>query len=247
MKRVFAFIALLALFLLVQAPAWQIDSLLALATSGALRLARIEGTLWDGRGQLVVIDPVSRSVQPWTELQWKWLPGRLFKGEALWRITGDGKPAGDIAVGVTGWRADGLALLAPARFALERVPGTFGHLGWRGDMQLETSQWSCSWKMACTGRGSLRWAGAAVDVLRGRPLGDYLLDVEGDGRRIAFGWSTLSGETKISAKGELAGRSWSLTGDVQGDPAFLQRLPSVAGQWVRQGSGPGHYLFDLRG
>lgn len=247
MRRVLAFALLLGLFLLVQAPAWQIDSLISHVTGGALRLTRIEGTLWNGRGQLVVIDPVSRRVQPWIALEWKWLSGRLFSGEALWRLSGDGKPAGDVAVGVGGWRADGLALLAPARFALERIPGTFGHLGWRGDMQLETSQWHCSWKMACTGRASLRWAGAAVDVLRGRPLGDYLLDVQGDGQKIVFDWSTLAGETHLSAQGELAGRSWSLKGEVQGDPAFLQRLPSVAGQWVRQGRDRGHYLFDLRG
>ena len=45
MRRVLAFALLLGLFLLVQAPAWQIDSLISHFTGGALRLTRIEGTL----------------------------------------------------------------------------------------------------------------------------------------------------------------------------------------------------------
>lgn len=246
--RILVFVLTLVLCLAVQAPAWLIDSLLAQTTAQSLRLTQIEGTLWGGRGQLIVVDPVSRSAQPWIALEWHWLPARVFKGELAWRLAGDAKPAGDVAAGIRGWRAEGLALLAPARFAMERIPSTFGRLGWRGDLQLETSQWQCTWKMSCNGRGSLRWAGAAVDILRGRPLGDYQIDFVGTGEKISLSWGTQNGATKITAQGDWSPKGpWSLQGEIQGDPAFLQRLPSVAGEWVRPASGPGHYRFDLRG
>ena len=62
--RILVFVLTLVLCLAVQAPAWLIDSLLAQTTAQSLRLTQIEGTLWGGRGQLIVVDPVSRSAQP---------------------------------------------------------------------------------------------------------------------------------------------------------------------------------------
>ncbi|WP_374605258.1 type II secretion system protein N [Niveibacterium sp.] len=245
-RRFALFLALFALSLVIRAPSWLIDQAVSRATSGEIRLALIEGTLWNGRGTLTAVDPVSLRAQPWVTLQWRWLPGSLLRGEAAWQLTADDKQAGEVGAGVRGWRADGVSLAAPARFAMERIPHAFGRLGWRGDMQFETTQWRCSWKMRCEGRAGLRWSGAAVDVLRGRPLGDYQIDLRGESERLAIAWLTLRGETQINAQGQIEGGHGHFEGTVRGDPAFLQRLPSVAGNWVQPGATPGEYRFRVQ-
>nr|WP_242533159.1 type II secretion system protein N [Niveibacterium umoris] len=221
------------------------DTAVKSATSGEVRLALIEGTLWNGKGTLTVVDPVSLRAQPWVSLQWRWLPAQLLRGDAAWQLTADEKPAGEIAAGIRGWRADGLSLAAPARFAMERIPHAFGRLGWRGDVQAETTQWRCTWARRCDGRLSLRWSGAAVDVLRGRPLGDYQLDTRGEGERLTVAWTTLRGETRIEAQGFVDAGHWQFGGTVKGDPSFLQRLPAVAGKFVQPTGSAGEYRFNL--
>lgn len=246
-RRGLLFIVLLACALTMRAPSWLMDSAINRVTAGEIRLALIEGTLWNGRGTLTVIDPVSLRAQPWVTLQWRWQPGQLLKGDAAWQLLADDKPAGEIAAGFRGWRADGLAFPAPARFAMERIPHAFGRLGWRGDIVIETTQWRCSWRGRCDGRAGLRWSGAAVDVLRGRPLGDYQIDLRGEGERLALSWTTLRGETRIEAQGQISPGNWQFSGAVRGDPAFLQRLPAVAGKWVTPSGTPGEYRFNLQG
>jgi len=85
-----------------------------------------------------------------------------------------------------------------------------------------------------------------VDVLRGRPLGDYQIDLRGENERLALTWLTLRGETQINAQGQLEAGHGHLEGTVKGDPSFLQRLPSVAGNWVQPGAVPGEYRFRVQ-
>ena len=246
--RISLFLALLLISLVARAPAWLADTALSRATDGAVRLEAIEGTLWSGGGSLVVIDPVSRRAQPWTTLHWRWRPAQLLQLEASWSLALDNRPAGDIGASPRGWRADGLTLVAPARFLLERIPHAFGHLGWRGDVQFDTTQWRCNWKLACDGRFGLRWAGAAVDVLRGRPLGDYQLDARGEAGQLRFELATLAGDIRLNAQGNWTpGGPWHMGGTVQGDPEFLKRLPAVAGNWVSPTVSPGSYHFEIGG
>ncbi len=246
--RLFTFVALLLAFVGARAPAWLADSTISDITRGAVRLESIEGTLWDGGGALVVIDPVSRRAQPWTVLRWRWRPAQLLQLEAAWTLALDNRPAGEIGISPRGWRADNLTLVAPARFLLERIPHAFGHLGWRGDVQFDSTQWRCDWKLACQGRFGLRWAGAAVDVLRGRPFGDYQLNASGESGKIRFDLSTLAGNVQLAANGDWIARGpWRIAGTVEGDPEFLKRLPAVAGKWVTPTGKPGSFSYNISG
>jgi len=248
LRKTALFLGLLALALLARAPAWLADSALNAATGGAVRLLNCTGSLWYGGGNLTVIDPIHQQSLPWVSLDWRWRPSALFRAEAAWSLITDGRPAGELGVSPRGYRAEGLSLSAPARFALERIPHAFGRLGWRGDMQLDTTLWRCDWRMHCDGRVDLRWSGASVDVLRGRLLGDYLFGVRGDGQQLNFSWNTTGGETRVEANGAWQpGGAWNFAGTVRGDPVFLQRLPAVAGRWVTPTGTPGEFSFSLTG
>jgi hypothetical protein len=246
--RIALFLVLLPLALIAQAPAWLADSALACATDGAIRLTAIEGSLWNGQGALVAIDPQSRRALPWTTLSWRWRPQRLLRAEAAWALAADNRPAGEIGIGPHGWRADGLSFTAPARFLLERIPNTFAHLGWRGDLRLESQQWRCTWEFRCDGRFDLRWANASVDVLRNRVLGDYQLTAQGEAGRLHFELATLAGDARLQGEGnwEPSG-AWHFSGTIEGDPSLMQRLPAVANQWVQPSGKPGAYRFELSG
>lgn len=247
-RRALLFFVLLIGALVTQAPAWLMDEQLNQFTRGAVRLTDTQGSLWQGSGTLTVIDPVKQRAQPWLALQWRWQPLYLLRGEMAWRLLSNNNPVGEVAVGINGWRADELALSAPARFAMERIPHAFGRLGWQGDMSLTTTQWRCDWQARCTGQAGLRWTGVAADILMGRPIGDYQLELRARDGNIDLNWRTLGGATQIVAQGALhADRHWNLAGTIQGEPEFVNRLPTVANQWVRPTGQPGTFAFNVGG
>lgn len=247
-RRIGGFAMLLTGALLAQAPAWLVDTQLDKLTDGALRLAGCEGSIWSGGGTLTVIDPIKQQAQPWVGLNWDWRPWRLLQGEMAWRLRANGAPAGEIAVGLGGWRADELALNAPARFAMERIPHAFGRFGWHGEMALSTQRWRCDWHGRCDGDAQLRWIGVAADIFLGRPIGDYQIALQAQKGNIDLLWTTLGGETHVDAHGALrTDAHWNLSGTVRGNPEFLSRLPAIANKWVRATGATGEYAFDVGG
>lgn len=239
----FALVALVA-----QAPAWLFDQALDMASAGAIRLQGTNGTVWNGRGTLLWLDRNRRQIDYRAELAWQFAAAGLLSGRIGWQLSLDKQPLATIAASMPAWQVDGLQLRLPARLLLEQVPHPVAKLGWQGDIRLDSPHWQCTWANRCEGALDLAWSNAAADLLRGHSLGDYQARVQSTAGRYDFSWATLRGETRIDAKGNWAqDGSWQLHGSILGDPVFLQRLPAVAGQFVRPGAQPGEYRFDIEG
>jgi general secretion pathway protein N len=244
--RFLAVVLLLAACLAIRLPGSLVDAAFERASDGALRLAEAEGSLWRGRGALLVIDPVSQRWQAWLALDWDTDFGSLWRGALGWHFTSGGAPLADVEIGPGGFRLTRLQMRGPARFFLERIPNALGRAGWEGDVAIDSPGWQCSWSLRCDGTAELRWYGASSELLQKRRLGDYRLSIIGKGSEIAAHIDTPSGEVRIEGDGRwpLAGAP-SFTGTLRGDPVLLDRLPSVAGRWVRSGGETGVWLVTL--
>jgi hypothetical protein len=229
-------LVLLALGVMVaSAPATLVDRTVSELSRGGVRVGASSGTIWSGRGVVSVRDVTTQAWQPWFGVEWSFDPIGLFRGKLSWKIINNSTSASELAIGVSGWHVSGLHIAGPARYFLQRIPGTFSGFGWEGDINLEVSQLECSWRSSCTGRIDASWAAAGSDFLPGQVFGDYRIVADAVESTFAFEWSSSDksfvrtwGKGEISATGALR-----LSGNVKGNPELLARLPAVAGPWVR--------------
>ena len=145
MRRGLAALAMLLACLLLRLPATLVDGLLATAGDGSVRLAWAEGSVWNGRGRLMVQDPVDRAWQPWMHLAWRFDASRLWRGEIAWQLRDGEKPALAASLSPQGMALKGVDLAAPAWAVLERLPHALGRAGWRGQWHLQAQAWQCGW------------------------------------------------------------------------------------------------------
>ena len=208
----FVGIAAYVIFLIVTVPATWLSWGLARITQGTVDLSEERGSLWVGRGRLVVHYPRSAS-RDLGNTEWRvnplWLPlGRL---QISLKATGSQSDL-SVAVGVTPKRivlqrshisAD--ANMASAFYAPARLLAPKGRLQFNADdLALD--------KKGLHGNAVVTWEGASSGLSSVQPLGDYRIDISGTGADAALKLTTLRGDLQLSGTGR-----WQLleTGDLQ--------------------------------
>jgi general secretion pathway protein N len=216
-------------------PATWVDRLASETSNDQLRVGQATGSIWNGRGVLNVMDPVTRQWHPWLRLEWSFQPALLLKGRLAWDLTTDGGTSSHLDLGIAGLRLAELKVKGPARNFWQRVPGPLAKMAWDGDITVTVDVLECSWRRVCSGRLQASWASAASEFLPGQVFGDYLVQANGVAGDFAFNWTSsgdssvqLSGAGNVSGDGKVR-----LAGTIKGDPALLTRIPSVASAWVR--------------
>ena len=229
------FALVISLLIVAMAPARLVDQIISEVSQGAVRIGETEGSVWNGRGLLNVIDLPTQERRPWRRIQWVFDPIGLFRGEMAWQIITDIAGTSRVAIGVSGWRIANLGVSGPAQNFLQRMPGPIGKLGWDGDIDLNVARLDCSWLQVCDGQMDARWNGAGSSFLPGQVFGDYEMKANGVAGEFELSWSSTkesnvqtSGIGKVKKSGDL-----SLAGTVKGDPELLSRLPAVAGPWAK--------------
>lgn len=236
--------ATLSLGLLVaKAPASLLDALLARYTEGGLRLQGAEGSLWQGSGVLASRDASGRSLSPWLPLSWEFQAAALGRLALAWRFTGS-SPLGEVEAGPRGLELTDIRLQASADAVLSPIPHPAARAGWQGDLNLSVPHWQCGLDGRCSGQAHLLWRGARSALFPGRNFGDYEVQLSAEMGRVGYTIHTLSGEVRLDGHGEAeAGRSPSFAGSLIGDPAFLSRLPAIAGGAAQAGARPGEFVI----
>ncbi|MDD3354605.1 type II secretion system protein N [Zoogloea sp.] len=234
---------LLSLVLVIlKAPASLIDGLLAHATQGGLRLQQAEGSLWQGRGILASREAEGRSLLPWMPLAWDFDTATLTRGALGWRFSSSGTSIGQIEGGFGGLRIADLRLHAPAGAVLSPIPHPAARAGWMGDLSITAPRWECGRDGHCQGSAQLLWRGARSALFPGRSFGDYQLQMDARGQTLHYTLQTLTGDIRLEGSGEAPFRgSPRFSGRIQGDPAFLARLPAIAGGAARPAGAPGQF------
>lgn len=111
---------LLVLALAWQAPAWLAADLVARQSQGRLQLEKPEGTVWSGRGRLIIQTP--KGSQALVEaLAWRVDPLALLAARLALTLEADAQPAGELYLWREGLEVKDLKLKLPAG-ALAALP-----------------------------------------------------------------------------------------------------------------------------
>lgn len=217
------------------------------ASAGTLRLAQAAGTLWSGRGVVMGLVSAPDAWRPWLPAEWTLDALSVPSGMPSWEISSGGLPVARLGVRLGGIVVSRLRLRGPARFFLERIPHNIGHAGWKGDIAIESPSFQCSWHVHCEGRLELHWTDAASELLPGQELGNYQLTIDGaPGGGLLFQLRTLDGHVRIDGGGRwTVGGVLAFNGTIKGSPELLQRLPSIAGPWVRPTKDSGTWIIAI--
>lgn len=210
-------LAILAV-LLTQAPASLVDVGLAQVTQGRVRLADAAGTVWHGRGRVVLADladpgaerrPAVASVPgvvipgtfAWTLSAWPLLIGSLdarIEHDSMQRpvlVTGD---AGELRA------TPGSLRLPPV--ALDRLGSPWNTIRPTGALTLSWENVSLR-SGRFDGRAAIELQQAASALTPVRPLGAYRIDVVGSGAQAQVKMNTLAGPLRLEGGGTWDARS----------------------------------------
>ena len=233
-----------ALGLIAAAPATLIDSGLAQASSGALRLVESSGTLWSGTGQLEIRD-ANRASGIAKSIAWRIRPAYLLRGQLLYEVALD-HAVQYFPVTITPSRievADADINLPAAALGLG-VP-KLAPLGLAGDLLLHIARLSFA-RDSVQGNATLQWQGAGSAFTRISPLGDYELRLEGSGVAVQASLRTLQGPLQLDGQGSWAsGRNPVFQGNARVPPQQLQQLAPLL-RMIAVERGEGRFELQLK-
>ena len=195
-------------FLIAYAPATLLAEGATRLSNGALTLARPSGTLWRGTGELHAGARAAGARHVGT-LAWRINPWWLFAGRAQFRLQLNGPAArGQAAVRVARNRlhVHELDAALPASFAsLVYAPAAFFEP--RGTIELRAP----SIDVSATGLATnleAQWRGAGGRFTGPGSLGDYRIELNGQGETATIRLSTHRGDLELTGQGQ-----WRVTGD----------------------------------
>lgn len=205
-RRVAGYIAvgLLAylLFLVATAPAALLATALQRASGGALVLQALSGTVWSGNGELV-FQRQHTGAHSFGQGHWSVNPLWLFAGRVhtdLNFATADSRisATADVGIETVSLKRVDAQFSAPVIGALY-APAAF--IAPDGAMTLAVANLRID-KKEVSGEARLDWRNATSNLSPVKPLGDYRLSANGQGRALQIKMETLSGALLLSGAGQ---------------------------------------------
>lgn len=244
---VVAGLVLYLVFLVASAPASWVAWGLARAGQNMVTLAAPRGTVWRGEAQLYAGGPAN--TQHVGRLTWRLLPLRLFLGDI----------ALDLGLTEGGLQARLIVQRGPGQLTLEdlnaTVPAPLAGVFYApalfvaptGTLELRSENLALT-RASLTGEAQILWRGAGGRFTGPASLGDYRLDLSGQGERATLRVSTVGGELEVSGNGEwrVGGGQLRFAGSAQprSDAARLEPLLRPLGP--DRGGGRRDLRFETR-
>lgn len=187
--------------MLLTAPAGLLDAGLNSASNGSLRLSEAQGGLWSGAGRLEMRAATGRALVG-EGLRWRLLPGQLLQGKLAFELQLEHSArAFVLSLGSRRIEVAGADINLPAA-ALSAVQPKLVPLQLTGELSLRIKQLaivSGGW----TGAMTLQWRHAGSALTQVYPLGDYELELAGEGSAAQIKLLTLRGPLQLDGKGSL--------------------------------------------
>lgn len=222
--------------LATQAPASFADLALSQATQGRVRLAETTGTIWTGRGRVVLADAADTSAGVT-------IAGVVIPGAFAWSIS-----AWPLLVGVLDARIEHDSMRQPVLLtgragelratpgSLQLPPVALDRLGSPWNTIRPTGALTLSWESVTLrsgrfeGRAAIELQQAASALTPVRPLGAYRIEVVGSGAQAQVRMSTLSGPLRLDGSGTWDARSGlRFTAEAVADEPERARLQPLLG------------------
>lgn len=222
--------------LATQAPASFADLALSQATQGRVRLAETSGTIWSGRGRVVLADAADTSAGVT-------IAGVVIPGAFAWSIS-----AWPLLVGVLDARIEHDSMRQPVLLtgragelratpgSLQLPPVALDRLGSPWNTIRPTGALTLSWDSVTLrsgrfeGRAAIELQQAASALTPVRPLGAYRIEVVGSGAQAQVRMSTLSGPLRLDGQGTWDARAGlRFTAEAVADEPERARLQPLLG------------------
>jgi general secretion pathway protein N len=206
MKATLAIVAgalLLAIALAISAPASLLDACLSAVSSGRLRIADAEGTLWNGSGELVLLPGGTRRALVWHIEAWP-----LLRGQVQGTIAAEATPAqrADFAYGQQRVELRHFELAVPMDSVLTSagVPAALATAGGSVAARVERLVHTPD---TIDAQITLQWRDASLPGARPGSriaLGEVQLQIDGRGPEIAGALSNRGGDVDIAGRVALS-------------------------------------------
>jgi general secretion pathway protein N len=224
-----------------RAPASLADVALSQVTQGRVRLAEATGTVWRGRGRIVladVVDPATAGGSPVASV-----PGVVLPGTFGWQLS-----AWPLLAGVLDARIEHDSMRQPVLLTgrageLRATPGTLqlppvalDRLGSPWNTIRPTGALSVSWENVTLrsgrfdGRAAIELRDAASALTPVRPLGAYRIEIVGSGAQAQVRMTTLAGPLRLDGSGTWdAGSGLRFTAEALAEESEKARLRPLLG------------------
>ena len=202
------------LFLVIEMPAswfaWGLNSY----THNTVRLDPLSGSLWHGKGRLVIYYPQTVP-HDFGQTEWSINPFWLLTGRvqlALQTNAPDRQIKTTLGIAKGSFFIEDTDAAFPATFVSQLYPPAT-LIGPQGQVRLRTSGLVFS-QQNLEGNATLEWQGAGSSLSNVQPLGDYRLEIVGAGKMANLKLSTVRGALELSGQGQwqLASGQLHLTG-----------------------------------
>jgi general secretion pathway protein N len=186
-------------FLVATLPASWVDYALERATGGALALGDSSGTVWKGRGTLAAKS--GDGFRAIGDIQWRSNPLSIFTGRLGVAITGTAS-GGDLkanaSLGLRSVRLQNLEASVQVS-AIEQAVPLLGIWKPQGRVRISADAFELG-PASVRGAATAEWSDAGMSGIA--RVGDYRLQVTGNGDNAAIRLQTLRGDLKVSGDGQ---------------------------------------------
>ncbi|MHB8455424.1 MAG: type II secretion system protein N [Acidiferrobacterales bacterium] len=195
-------IGLYLVFLIVTAPAAWIAWNLVRISHGVVSLNEPQGTLWRGKGD-IVIHNASSPPRRLGAARWSINPLWLFAGQV----------EAHVALSDPGINVDGALRLGYGRLVLSDVSASFPAqlaaafygpatlLSPAGQVHINAKEFTLK-RGDARGNAIVQWQGASSSLSSVQPLGNYRLSMDGRGETVAIKLETVNGSLSVSGQGQ---------------------------------------------
>jgi hypothetical protein len=190
----------LAATYLVMLPATWMDALLQRASQGAFAMTATSGSFWKGEGRLQALLPSGEAVTL-VPVSWHVAAAELLALKLHIRAQSarDSKPVLDATLGLDEAHIQEGKLELPAAL-LGVLSPTLRAAALSGQIALQINDVRFGGSQAA-GKAQAYWKAAGSSLSRVRPLGNYLLDLNGAGKGLEFRLSTMGGPLTLNGSG----------------------------------------------
>ena len=192
--------------LVAMAPGTLVDAGLQRASSGRLRLAQAQGTIWAGAGLIEIRDASGRNAIA-RDVSWRVLPESLLRGRLVCDVGLDRAARRfTVAASLSKFEIANAEINLPAA-ALAFAEPRLMPLRLSGDVLLQTTNLSIG-RDGMLGNVMVQWRAAGSAFSPVSPIGSYELRLDGQGSIVRAVLTTLQGPLQLDGSG-----SWTNGGN----------------------------------
>jgi general secretion pathway protein N len=192
-------VAAYLVFLAVTLPASWVGYALERASGGALALGESRGTIWSGRGTLAARS--GDGFRAIGDIQWRSNPLSIFTGKLNIAVTGSAPGAdlkANVGVGLRSLRLQNLEASIPVSMLEPAIPGA-ALVKPQGRVRVTAESLEIG-PASVRGAATAEWSEAGMSGIA--RIGDYRLQVTGNGDSAAIRLATLRGDLRVRGDGQ---------------------------------------------